>query len=101
MHRRTFEIYQNIPAQLHYYAEDKIPKESTGRLLFDRAAILLQYLQNEFLIDRIAIARGYANGQGLFDNAMEMIDISMMFWIKRDQLMDFCHSFDWIVSAFA
>ncbi len=29
---------------------------------------------------------------------MEMIDTSMMFWMKRDQLMRFSHVFDWIVS---
>ena len=77
-----------------------MPKGSTGGLLFEQSHILLQYLQNEFLIDRVAIARGFANGQGLLDTAMEMIDISMMFWIKRDQLMRFSHSFDWIVGGF-
>lgn len=90
-------MYQAIPSQLHYYTEEKIPKDSTGDLLYDQSSVLLQYLQNEFLIDRVAIARGFANGQGLLDTAMEMIDISMMFWIKRDQLMRFSHSFDWIV----
>jgi hypothetical protein len=93
-------MYQAIPSQLHYYTEGKIPKDSTGDLLYDQSHVLLQYLQNEFLIDRVAIARGYANGQGLLDTAMEMIDISMMFWIKRDQLMRFSHSFDWIVRQF-
>jgi hypothetical protein len=93
-------MYQAIPSQLQYYTEGKIPKDSTGDLLYDQSHVLLQYLQNEFLIDRVAIARGYANGQGLLDTAMEMIDISMMFWIKRDQLMRFSHSFDWIVRQF-
>jgi hypothetical protein len=100
LHRRSFEMYQAIPPQLQYYTEGKIPKGSTGGLLFEQSHILLQYLQNEFLIDRVAIARGFANGQGLLDTAMEMIDISMMFWIKRDQLMRFSHSFDWIVGGF-
>jgi hypothetical protein len=93
-------MYQAIPSILQYYTEGKVPKESTGDLLFDQSHILLQYLQNQFFIDRVAIARGFGNGQGLLDTAMEMIDISMMFWIKRDQLMRFSHSFDWIVSGF-
>ena len=98
LHRRSSESYQAIPAQLQYYNSEKIPKDSTGDLLFEQAHTLLGYLQNEFLIDRVAIARGYANSQGLLNTAMEMIDISMMFWIKRDQLMRFSYSFDWIVS---
>jgi hypothetical protein len=97
LHRRSFEMYQAVPSVLHYYTKGKIPKDSTGDLLFDQLYVLLQYLQNEFLIDRVAIARGFANGQGLLDSAMHIIDISMMFWVKRDQLMRFSHSFDWIV----
>jgi hypothetical protein len=93
-------MYQAIPLQLQYYNEERIPKDSTGDLLFDQLYVLLQHLQNQFFIDRIAIARGFGNGQGLLDTAMEMIDISMMFWIKRDQLMRFSHGFDWIVSNF-
>jgi len=77
-----------------------MPKDSTGKDLYSQAILLLQYLQNEFLIDRIAIARGFDNGQGLLENAMEMIDISLMFWIKRDRLMAQSHGFDWIVSCY-
>lgn len=98
LHHRSFETYQAIPSQLQYYTDGRIPKDNTGELLFDQLHILLQYLQNRFLIDRVAITRGFPNSQGLLDTAMEMIDISMMFWIKRDQLMQFSFSFDWIVS---
>jgi hypothetical protein len=94
-------MYQAIPSRLQYYIDGKVPKDSTGDLLFDQSHILLQYLQNQFFIDRVASARGFGNGQGLLDTAMEMIDISMMFWIKRDQLMRFSHSFDWIASGFS
>ena len=90
-------MYQVVPPQLQYYAEGKVPKSSTGDLLYEQSLVLLGYLQNEFLIDRVAIARGFENGQGLVDTAMEMIDIAMIFWIKRDQLMRFSHGFDWIV----
>ncbi len=94
-------MYQAIPVQLHYYNEGKVPKDTTGDILYEQSYLLLQYLQNEFLIDRVAISRGFANGQGLLDTAMEMIDISMMFWIKRDQLMRFSHNFDWIVGGWS
>jgi hypothetical protein len=60
----------------------------------------LQYLQNKFLIDRVAVARGFANEQGLLDTALKMMDISLTFWTKRDQLMSFSSHFDWIVSLF-
>jgi hypothetical protein len=68
--------------------------------LYDQAYLLLQYLQNKFLIDRVAVARGFANEQGLLDTALKMMDVSLTFWTKRDQLMSFSSHFDWIVSLF-
>lgn len=45
----------------------------------------------------MAVARGFANGQGLLDTAIEMMDLTVMFWIKRDQLMMYTSKFDWFV----
>jgi hypothetical protein len=60
---------------------------------------MLQYLQNKFLIERVATVRGLSTGQGLLKVALEMMDICLMFWTERDELMIFSSSFDWIVST--
>lgn len=31
---------------------------------------------------------------------MEMLDLALMFWSKRDQLMSFSHGFDWIMTSY-
>lgn len=90
-------MFESLPRQLHYYDEEGKPKNSTGNLLYDQAFLSLQHLQNKFLIDRVAKARGLENGQGLLNTAMEMIDLSLMFWSKRDQFMSHSYGFDWIV----
>lgn len=61
---------------------------------------MLQSLQNEFLLNRVAIARGLWNSQGLLENALEMLDIALMFWMKRDELMVFSSGFDWIITYY-
>lgn len=66
--------------------------------MYEQAYLQLQSLQDVFLINRVAVARGVVSGQGLFDVAMEMLDIAIMFWMKRDELMMFSAGFDWIVS---
>jgi hypothetical protein len=99
LHRRCQAVYDALPPQLHYYAHDKIPKDCEGKHLTGRAYLMLNFLQNSFLIDRVAIARGLPNEQGLLDTAMEMMDVTITFWIKRDQVMHFSPSFDWIVSC--
>lgn len=100
MHRRCEEFYDALPHQLHYYEERGVPKTLSGTDFYDRANLLLQYLQNRFLIDRIALARGLDNGQSLLNTAIESIDIALLYWIKRDQLMSFSCNFDWIVSRY-
>lgn len=87
-----------MPPPLHYYAHDDTPKESESKYLIGQAYILLNYLQIQFLIDRLAITRGLPNEQGLLNTAMQMMDVTIMFWVKRDQLVNFSCSFDWIVS---
>ena|SRR6187402_3952880 len=99
LHRRSQQEFEALPPQLHYYEKGGSAKDSTGSLLYDQVYLWLQYLQNKFLIDRVAIARGLANGQRLLNTAMELLDLSLMFWSKRDQLMIFSFSFDWIVSV--
>ena len=93
-------MFESLPQQLHYYDEEGNPKNTSGNLLYDQAFLSLQQLQNKFLIDRVAKARGLENGQGLVNTAMEMIDLSLMFWSKRDQLMAHSHGFDWIMTYY-
>jgi hypothetical protein len=94
-------MFADLPHQIQYYDEDKTPKSSTGSNLYNQAFLWLQYLQNKFLLDRVAIARGLPNDQGLLETALEMMDISLMFWMKREQLMSFSSHFNWIVSLHA
>lgn len=98
LHHRCKCIFQAFPDQLQYYTSSKQPKEtSSGKILYEQAYLMLQYLQNKFLLDRVAIIRGFANEQGLLETAMEILDISLMFWMKKNQLMGFSSGFDWIV----
>jgi len=100
LHEKSQQMFESFPQQLHYYDEEGNPKNTSGNLLYDQAFLSLQQLQNKFLIDRVAKARGLENGQGLLNTAMEMIDLSLMFWSKRDQLMAHSHGFDWIMTYY-
>lgn len=98
MHRHCQQVYNNLPHQLRSSSDNRTPKDTESKFLIGQAYILLNYLQIQFLIDRLAITRGLPNEQGLLNTAMQMMEVTMMFWVKRDQLMNFSSSFDWIVS---
>jgi hypothetical protein len=59
---------------------------------------MLDFLQNKFLLERVAMARGIPNTQSLLCTAMESLEITLMFWMMRDQLSSYIGLFDWIVS---
>ncbi|RDW72906.1 hypothetical protein BP6252_06813 [Coleophoma cylindrospora] len=92
--------YDSLPPTIHYYKYGTTPKDSTGRALLDQAYVMLLNLQNQFLVDRVASARGFPNDQRLLDTAMEMLQLSNMYWIRRDELAEFYHNFDWIVTCY-
>jgi len=100
LYRRCQETYDNLPDKVRYYAYDTIPKSSEGRVLVSQAYLMLNLLQNRFLIDRVAITRGFPKGQRLLNTALEMMDLTNMFWIKSDQLMVYASSFDWIFTCY-
>ncbi|TVY88712.1 hypothetical protein LAWI1_G003833 [Lachnellula willkommii] len=99
---RSKQVLDGLPDQLQYYtdADRKIPKESTGKVLFAQACIINDFLQNLFLVDRVSIARGFPNEERLLNTAMELLDMSLMFWMERDKLAPFTSSFDWIITFY-
>ncbi|CZS88139.1 uncharacterized protein RCO7_01105 [Rhynchosporium graminicola] len=100
LHQKSQQMFDSLPPQLHYFDPTGVPKASSRNVLYDQAFLNLQHLQNKFLLDRVAKARGLSNGQGLLNTAMSMIDLSLMFWSKRDQLLAHSHGFDWIMTYY-
>jgi hypothetical protein len=98
IHGRCQEVMDSLPEQLRYYAQDKLPKPTTGSEKYSQARIMLDFLQNRFLLERVAMARGFPNAQSLLRTAMESLEITLMFWMMRDQLARYTAYFDWIVS---
>lgn len=100
LYRRCQETYNNLPEKARYHTQDTMPKNTSGKVLVIQAYLMLNSLQSKLLIDRVAVTRGFPhNGQRLLNTALELIDLTNMFWIKRDQLMLFSSLFEWIVSG--
>ncbi|KAL2071253.1 hypothetical protein VTL71DRAFT_12488 [Oculimacula yallundae] len=100
LHQKSQQMFDSLPHHLHYYDSTGLPKPSSGNLLYDRAFLTLQHLQNTFLLNRVSKARGLSNGQGLLNTALSTISLSLMFWSQRDQLQSHSHGFDWIMTYY-
>jgi hypothetical protein len=93
-------VYDLLPPQLHYYEDGTTPKKSTRKTLQSQAYLMLINLQNMFLIDRVAITYSFGRDQQLVNTIIEMLEISIMFWVRRDDLVAYYSSFDCIVRIY-
>lgn len=59
----------------------------------------LKYLQNLFLIERLAIKHGEADGQTLLDIAREMLSLTLLLYTNRDRFLGDHYNFEWMVSG--
>ncbi|CAG8981243.1 hypothetical protein HYALB_00003841 [Hymenoscyphus albidus] len=100
LRNRCQRVLDNIPEQLRYCETGKIPKKSTGSNLFSQASVMLDFLQNLFLIERVASARGLSNAPSLISTAMETLELVLMFWMRRDELQPYISYFDWIITFY-
>lgn len=82
------------------------PQTSSSRLqsrtacdIYIVSRIQLDVLQCRFLLQRLLASRGFSDGQESFNIAQETMALIVSLWLHRDQLQQFCHAFDWIVSC--
>jgi hypothetical protein len=58
-----------------------------------------KYLQNLFLMERLAIKYGEADGQTLLDIAREMLSLTLLLYTNRDRFHGDHYNFEWLVSG--
>lgn len=97
LYQKCDQALEVVPDQLQY-RQDARWDDALCTLLIHQAKLRLEYLQSRFLIGRLAMARGLGDYQRLLDSAMEMMDMTVMFWVKRDVLLRHTSQFDWFVS---
>ncbi|CAI7641217.1 unnamed protein product [Penicillium glandicola] len=101
------KIVASYPPHIQYQGNCEWSSQSSLRF-HERSAhevyiitrIQLDVLQCQFLLQRLLVSRQFSGGQDLFDIAQETMSVILSLWLKRDQLQEFHHAFDWIAVSY-
>lgn len=97
---RTITQFQQLPNILMYDTRDFADFELSIPVLYARALVRLEYLQNMFLLQRWLIKSGQSNGQEILDISNEMLYISLAYWKHKDRFTGVHSDFEWIIMSY-
>ncbi|KAI2722544.1 hypothetical protein CBS147332_3473 [Penicillium roqueforti] len=101
------KIVASYPPHIQYRRNSEWPQSSSrchersAHEVYIITRIQLDVLQCQFLLQRLLVSRQFSGGQDLFDIAQETMSVILSLWLKRDQLQEFHHAFDWIAVSYA
>jgi hypothetical protein len=88
-----------FPDNLKYRTGDLFDPDISDLILALKLSCRSKYLQNLFLLERLAIKHGAADGQTLLDIAREMLSLILLLYTNRDRFLGDHHNFEWLVSG--
>jgi hypothetical protein len=97
---RLEQEFSEFPEAVKYQPGDSTRLPFSDRVLNIRMYIRTKYLQNHFLLERLAIKHGQADGQALVDIARESLSLTLVLYTNRDQCPNRHHNYEWMVSTF-
>lgn len=83
-----------------YRPSDLFDSDITDLKLALKLSCRSKYLQNLFLIERLAIKYGESDSQTLLDIAREMLSLTLLLYTNRDRFLGDHHNFEWLVSGY-
>jgi hypothetical protein len=95
---RSEKEYSEFPSDILYRQSDSVGSGQAGKDLILKMSVRTRYLQNHFLLERLAIKYGQTDGQALIDIARETLSLTVLLYTQRDRFLGHQHNFEWIVS---
>lgn len=91
-----------FPSGLIYHPEDLTAPMIDTKTLYIRILIMLEHLQNMFLIERLLLRHGHPNNGELLITSYAMVTLTLKFWTHKDRFPDVYmrRHFEWLVSVF-
>jgi hypothetical protein len=99
LRERSVDIYASFPAPL-VYEHDCLKESGTfdAPVVWTKLLIRVEHLENLFLVNRLLIQRGYNEARAdLLSVSLEMVSITLMFWMHMDRWSGIFTDFEWLV----
>jgi hypothetical protein len=95
---RAEQIYAQIPF-LTNVTKDIFLKSKLNNLMWRRFWARLDYLRIQFLLERLCVERGQESKQKLLDISREMVDLTALVWLQRDDRLSKHYCDDYTVGG--
>jgi hypothetical protein len=96
---RSEKEYSVFPSNILYRQSDSVGSGQASKDLILKMSVRTRYLQNHFLLERLAIKYGQTDGQALIDIAREILSLTVLY-TQRDRFLGYQLNFEWIVSRY-
>ncbi|KAB8301391.1 hypothetical protein EYC80_003265 [Monilinia laxa] len=94
---RLQQTYDNFPRFTHYHSSDASSPSISDGMLWRRICLRLTYLEQRLTLERLAHKSLLLSGQSMISCALEMLQLTVLFWVQRDRFVEHHHDYDWML----
>ncbi|KAG4024977.1 hypothetical protein MFRU_076g00240 [Monilinia fructicola] len=94
---RLQQTYDNFPHFTHYHSSDASSPSISDGMLWRRICLRLTYLEQRLTLERLAHKSLLLSGQSMISCALEMLQLTVLFWVQRDRFVEHHHDYDWML----
>lgn len=94
---RLQETYDGFPCYTHYRPNDVYSPSISDSVLWRRIGLRLSYLEQRLTLERLAHKSLLLSGQSMVSCALEMLQLTVLFWVQRDRFVEHHHDYDWML----
>ncbi|KAI9645623.1 hypothetical protein NHQ30_006365 [Ciborinia camelliae] len=94
---RLQQTYDSFPQCTKYHPSDANSTSITDGILWNRVCLRLAYLEQRLTLERLAHKSLLLSGQSMISCALEMLQLTVLFWVQRDRFAEHHHDYDWML----
>ncbi|QSZ33591.1 hypothetical protein DSL72_005159 [Monilinia vaccinii-corymbosi] len=94
---RLQQTYDSFPKFTHYHLSDTSSPSISDSMLWRRICLRLTYLEQRLTLERLAHKLLLLSGQSMVSCALEMLKLTVLFWVQRDRFVEHYHDYDWML----
>ncbi|ESZ99122.1 hypothetical protein SBOR_0532 [Sclerotinia borealis F-4128] len=94
---RLQQTYDSFPSCTHYHPSNANSPSISDGMLWRRICLRLAYLEQRLTLERLAHKSLLLSGQSMISCALEMLQLTVLFWVQRDRFVEHHHDYDWML----
>ncbi|KAI2822908.1 transcriptional regulator family: Fungal Specific TF [Aspergillus niger] len=99
--QRTHYTYTQLPSIIQFEKSELGKTNVPGYVLYAQILTRLEFLLNLFLLERLLKRHHIVTEQDLVEVSHEMLDLTLIFWKKKDRFVGLYADFEWLTMSYA